>query len=52
LIVDLVTPGNKELVWRASTLGELADSKEKNLQMADEALAKAFKNYPPQRTAP
>jgi hypothetical protein len=52
LIVDLVTPAKKELVWRAGMVGTLADSKEKNLQMADEAIAKAFKNYPPQRTAP
>ena len=52
LVVDLVTPAKKELVWRASTLGELTDSKEKNFQMADEALAKAFKNYPPKRSTP
>ena len=52
LIVDLVTPVNKELVWRASTLGELTDSKEKNLQMVEQAIVKAFENYPPQRTAP
>ena len=52
LVVDLVTSVKKELVWRASTLGELTDSKEKNFQMAEQALAKAFKNYPPKRSTP
>ncbi len=52
LVVDLVTRATTELVWRASMVGALADSKEKNLQMADEAIAEAFKNYPPTRTAP
>jgi len=52
LIVDLVTPAKNELVWRASMVGTLADSKDKNLQMADEAITKAFENYPPKGTAP
>ena len=47
LIVDLVTPEKKELVWRGSMVGTLKDSKEKNLQMAHEAIAKAFEDYPP-----
>ena len=52
LIVDLVTPANNELVWRGSIVGTLADSKEKNLQMAGEGIAKAFAEYPPKRANP
>ncbi len=52
LIVDLVTPVNNELVWRGTMVGTLADSKEKNLQMAGEAIVKAFAEYPPKRANP
>lgn len=47
LIVDLVTPAQKELVWRGSMVGTLDDSKEKNVEMVREGLAKAFADYPP-----
>lgn len=47
LIVDLVTPAKKELVWRGSVVGTLDDSKEKNIEMVREGLAKAFADYPP-----
>jgi len=50
LIVDLVTPAKKELVWRGSMVGTLTDSKEKNLELAKEAIAKAFEDYPPKGT--
>ena len=52
LIVDLVTPASNELVWRASMVGTLTDSKEKNLQMAGDAIVKAFEQYPPKRANP
>jgi hypothetical protein len=52
LIVDLVTPANNELVWRGNIVGTLADSKEKNLQVAQEGIAKAFAEYPPKRANP
>jgi hypothetical protein len=52
LIIDLVTPEKQELVWRASMVGTLEDSKEENLQMANEAIVKAFEDYPPKRTSP
>ena len=47
LIIDLVTPAKKELVWRGTVVGTLTDSKEKNIQMANEGIAKAFEDYPP-----
>lgn len=49
LIVDLVTPANSELVWRGNIVDILSDSKEKNLQIAQEGIAKAFAEYPPKR---
>ena len=49
LIVDLVTPANSELVWRGNIVDTLTDSKEKNLQIAQEGIAKAFAEYPPKR---
>ena len=52
LIVDLVTPSKKELVWRGSMVGTLRDSKEDNLKLANEAIAKAFADYPPKSTYP
>ncbi|WP_455371721.1 DUF4136 domain-containing protein [Petrachloros mirabilis] len=50
MIVDLVTPAKKELVWRGSMVGTLTDSKEKNLELAKEAIDKAFEDYPPKGT--
>jgi len=47
LIIDLVTPAKKELVWRGTVVGTLTDSKEKNIQMVNEGIAKAFEDYPP-----
>ncbi len=47
LIVDLVTPANRELVWRAIMVSTLTDSREENFRTANEAIAKAFTDYPP-----
>ena len=47
LIVDLAESSKKELVWRATIVGTLKDSPEKNVEMANKGVAKAFENYPP-----
>jgi len=52
LIVDLVTPIKDELVWRGSIVSVLADSKEKNIELVNRAIAKAFEDYPPKRKNP
>ena len=50
LIVDLVTPAAKELVWRATLVGTLEDSSEENVHMVKQGLAEAFVRYPPSGT--
>ena len=47
LIVDLAESSKKELVWRATIVGTLQDSREENLEMANEGVIKAFEAYPP-----
>ena len=47
LIVDLAESSKKELVWRAVIRAVLGDSLEKNFEMANKGVAKAFKDYPP-----
>ena len=47
LIVDLAESSKKELVWRATIVGTLADSSEKNVEIAKAGVAKAFEDYPP-----
>lgn len=47
LILDLVEPAKKQLLWRATIVGTLQDSNQDNVELANEAIAKAFKNYPP-----
>jgi len=47
LIVDLVESSKKELVWRATIVAILRGSPEKNLELADKGVAKAFEAYPP-----
>jgi hypothetical protein len=47
LVVDLVEAGKKELVWRASVVETLRGSAEKNMEIANEGIAKAFQAYPP-----
>ncbi|GKS59387.1 lipoprotein [Nitrospira sp.] len=52
LIVDLVTPSRNELVWRGTIVETLADSREENIQLANEGIVKAFENYPPKPKTP
>jgi hypothetical protein len=47
LIVDLAESSKKELVWRATIVGTLEDRPEKNLEMANKGVARAFEDYPP-----
>ena len=47
LIVDLTESSKKELVWRATIRGVLGDSVEKNSEMVNKGVAKAFEDYPP-----
>ena len=50
LIVDLAESSKRELVWRATIVEMLEDTPEKNLEMANKGVAKAFENYPPANT--
>ncbi len=47
LIVDLAESSKKALVWRAVIRAVLGDNLEKNFEMANKGVAKAFKDYPP-----
>ena len=47
LIVDLAESSKKELVWRATIVGILRDSVEKNSEMVNKGVAKAFEDFPP-----
>jgi len=47
LIVDLAESSKKELVWRATIVGTLQDSPDRNVEMANKGVAKAFEDYPP-----
>ena len=47
LIVDLAKASDKKLVWRAIVRAVLGDNLEKNFALAQQGLAKAFKDYPP-----
>jgi glycosylphosphatidylinositol transamidase (GPIT) subunit GPI8 len=47
LIVDLAASSKKELVWRAVISAVMGDNLEKNFEMANKGVAKAFKDYPP-----
>ena len=46
LIVDLAESSKKKLVWRAVIRAVLGDNLEKNFELADKGIAKAFKDYP------
>ena len=46
LIVDLAESSKKKLVWRAVIRAVLGDNMEKNFELADKGIAKAFKDYP------
>ena len=47
LIVNLTESSKKELVWRAVIRENVGDDLEKNFQMVNKGVAKAFKDYPP-----
>lgn len=49
LILDLVEPTQKELVWRATMVGTLQDTPRDNIELGNKAIAKAFESYPPKR---
>ena len=49
LILDLIEPTKKQLVWRATIVGTLQDSTQENVELGNEAIAKAFQNYPPSK---
>jgi hypothetical protein len=49
LIIDLVEPGEKELIWRATIVANLQDQTEENMELAKEGIVKAFKEYPPNK---
>jgi len=47
LIVNLDESSKKKLVWRAVIRETVGDSLEKNFEMVNKGVAKAFKDYPP-----
>jgi len=51
VLVDLYDPRKKQLVWRgdASKTIDLKKDPDKNYANLQKAIAKLFKNYPPQR---
>jgi Domain of unknown function (DUF4136) len=49
LIVDLAESTKKKLVWRAVIRAVLGNNLEKNFELADKGIAKAFKDYPAAR---
>jgi hypothetical protein len=49
LILDLVEPTKKELVWRATMVGTLHETPKDNIELGNKAIAKAFESYPPKR---
>ena len=52
LILDLIEPTKKQLVWRATIVGTLQESTKDNVELGNEAIAKAFQDYPPPTKAP
>jgi hypothetical protein len=52
LILDLIEPAKKQLVWRATIVGTLQDSTKDNVELGNRAIAEAFESYPPGTKAP
>ena len=52
LVVDLVEPTKKELQWRATMVAILQDTAQENIELGNQAIIKAFENYPPKKRAP
>jgi hypothetical protein len=49
LVIDLVEPGKNELVWRATIVANLQDTTKGNTELVQQAITKAFKDYPPNK---
>lgn len=49
LLVDLVEPAKKELMWRATIVAPLEDTTQGNIELGKKAIAKAFEDYPPKK---
>lgn len=49
LVLDLVDRQRDELVWRAYVVGTLSRERETVYQLVDEALTRAFEQYPPRK---
>ncbi len=47
LLVNLAESSKKKMVWQAVITETVGDSLEKNFEMVDKGVAKAFENYPP-----
>lgn len=47
LITDLIDSTKKELVWRATMAANLEDTPQENIKLGNQAIAKAFEQYPP-----
>ena len=47
LIVNLAESSKKEMVWQALIMETVGDSLEKNFEMVNKGVVKAFKDYPP-----
>ena len=47
LLVNLAESSKKKMVWQAVITETVGDSLEKNFEMVDKGVAKAFKDYPP-----
>jgi hypothetical protein len=52
LILDLIEPAKKQLVWRATIVGTLQESTKDNVELGNKAIAEAFESYPPPIKAP
>jgi len=52
LILDLIEPAKKQLVWRATIVGTLQDSTKDNVELGNKAIAEAFESYPPPAKVP
>ena len=50
LITDLIESSKNELVWRATVAGNLEDTPQENIELGNQAIAKAFEKYPPSRS--
>ena len=49
LVLDLVDRSRDELVWRAYVVGTLSRERETVYQLVEEAVGRAFEDYPPKR---